>query len=231
MYSDCGTNFKGATTELTDAIQLLDHGKIEQYATSQKIVWSFNPPSAPHMGGAWERLVRSTKEVLSGLMQEKVLTDAQLYTLLTEVENILNRRPLTHMSDDIEDLGAITPNHILIGMHRNWDYACDTDDQDVSSRRKFRQVQAIANQFWMIWRREYLPQLTKRECWRKHISNYKVGELVVLVDNDQRRGKWSLARITKVLPGDDDVVRVVEVRTKDGVYTRPVAKVCRLEDD
>ena len=51
VYSDCGTNFTGATNELKEAIQLLDRQKIEQYATSQKILWSFNPPGAPHMGG------------------------------------------------------------------------------------------------------------------------------------------------------------------------------------
>ena len=231
MYSDCGTNFKGASTELTDAIALLDSEKIEQYATSEKIVWTFNPPSAPHMGGAWERLVRSSKEVLFALMKNHTLTDAQLYTLLTEVENILNRRPLTHSSDDPNDLTALTPNHILLGLHRNWDYACEVDDRDVTSRRKFRQVQAIANRFWRQWRDEYLPKLTKRGRWTEHLPNLTVGELVVLAQDEVKRGKWPLARITKVCPSEDGVVRVVEVRTKDGTYTRPVAKICKLEDN
>ena len=231
VYSDCGTNFTGATNELKEAIQLLDRQKIERYATSQKILWSFNPPGAPHMGGAWERLVRSSKEVLSTIMKDHVLTDAQLYTLLTEVENILNRRPLTHISDDVDDFGVLTPNHILLGLHRNWDYACEVDEHEVASRRKFRQVQAIANQFWTIWRREYLPQLTKRGRWREHIANVKVGELVVLVDDDLKRGKWPLGRITKVFPSADNVVRTVELKTKDGVYIRPVAKLCKLEDN
>ena len=51
VYSDCGSNFKGATNELKEAIELSDWQKIEQYATSQKILWNFNPPCAPHMGG------------------------------------------------------------------------------------------------------------------------------------------------------------------------------------
>ena len=137
VYSDCGSNFKGATNELKEVIELLDRKKIEQYAAKHKIAWSFNPPCAPHMGGAWERLVRSCKEVLSALMPKYVLTDAQLYTLLTEVENILNRRPLTHISDDIDDFGVLTPNHILLGLHRNWDIACDVGEHDVFSRRKY----------------------------------------------------------------------------------------------
>ena len=230
MYSDCGTNFKGATSELVEAIELLDRTKIEQYATSRKIFWTFNPPGAPHMGGAWERLVRSSKEVLSVLMANHVLTDAQLYTLLTEVENILNRRPLTEISDDVNDLSPLTPNHILLGLHRNWDQACEVDDRDITSRRKYKQVQAIANLFWKQWVQEYLPSLTKRTCWRDNAPNLKVGELVVLVDEDLKRGKWPLGRVTNVMPSEDGVVRVVEVRTKDGTYTRPVTKICKLED-
>ena len=124
MYSDCGTNFRGATTELSETIEKLDHDRIEQFAANEKIIWKFNPPHAPHMGGAWERLIRSIKEVLTGLMKNTVLTDAQLYTVMTEVKNILNRRPLTTVSDSVDDLEPITPNHILIGMHRNWDYVC-----------------------------------------------------------------------------------------------------------
>ena len=119
IYSDNGTNFKGASSELKEFINELDHGRIEKFSSRIKIKWKFNPPAAPHMGGAWERLVRSTKEVLSGLMESRVLTDDQLYTLLTEVESILNSRPITHLSNNPADLDPLTPNHILLGLHTN----------------------------------------------------------------------------------------------------------------
>ena len=73
--------------------------------------------------------------------------------------------------------------------------------------------------------------LTKRGRWREHTENVKVGELVVVVDDDLKRSKWPLGRVTKTMPSADNVVRAVEVKTKDGVYTRPVAKLCRLEDN
>lgn len=44
MYSDCGKNFKGATTELKDAIKLIDQKKVVEFATGEKIVWKLNPP-------------------------------------------------------------------------------------------------------------------------------------------------------------------------------------------
>ena len=182
------------------------------------------------MGGEWERLIRSTKEVLTGLMKDTVLTDPQLATLLTEVESILNSRPLTHASEDINDLDALTPNHILLGHHRHWDYMGEITENDILSRRRWKQVRALRTMFWDRWKREYLPKLTKRSRWNQHIANFKVGELVLVADDDTRRSKWPLARVTKTMPGEDGVVRVVELKTKDGVYTRPVLKLRRLED-
>ena len=175
MYSDNGTNFTGASKELKEVVSHLDHQKVNDFATALNIVWKFNPPSAPHMGGAWERLVRSVKEILTAIMKDRVLTDPQLYTLVTEVESTLNSRPLTHFSDDVTDLEPLTPNHILLGLHRNWGYMCDTDDKDVISRKKWRQVQAAANAFWRRWKTEYLPKLTKRSRWQSEVPNFEVG--------------------------------------------------------
>ena len=230
IYSDNGTNFKGACNELKEFVTNLDKKRITDFASTFHINWHFNPPAAPHMGGAWERLVRSTKEVMYGLVKNHVLTDPQLITWLTEVEHILNSRPLTHLSEDINDLEALTPNHILLGRHRNWTSIADISEADVSSRKKWRQVQALQATFWSRWVKEYLPTLTKRPCWRDQKPNYRVGELVLVQDEDSKRGKWPLGRIIKVMPGRDGVVRTIEVKTTTGTYSRPAAKIFKLED-
>ena len=230
FYSDCGSNFKGATNELKDVITELDHKRIADVVASKNILWCYNPPAAPHMGGVWERLVRSVKEVMMGMMHDKILTDPQLATLMTEVESVLNSRPLTHVSEDINDLDTLTPNHILLGQHKIWSSFCDIAESDVLSRRRWKQVQALKLIFWNRWRREYLPSLTKRACWNKNNVNYKVGELVVLKEDDLKRIKWPLARVVKLFPAKDNVVRTVEVRTKDGFYIRPVTKLLKLEE-
>ena len=180
MFSDNGTNFRGASAELKEVINGLDKVAIADFATNMKIVWDFNPPKAPHMGGCWERMVRSVKEVLFGLMKDHVVTDPQLLTVLTEAESIVNSRPLTHLPSDVSDLEALTPNHILLGKHRNWASLEDTSASDISSRRQWRQVQGLRKQFWSRWVKEYLPTLTKRPCWRQDVPNLKEGELVLL---------------------------------------------------
>ena len=167
---------------------------------------------------------------MTGLVKDYVLTDPQLHTFLTEAERIVNSRPLTHISDNVDDMDALTPNHILIGLHRSWASIEGTDATDITSRKQWKQVQALRSMFWTRWTKEYLPSLTKRPCWRKDIPNLTVGELVLVVDEDLKRGKWPLARVTRVMPGADGVVRVAEVKTKSGVYTRPTNKLIRLED-
>ena len=99
------------------------------------------------MGGAWERLVRSTKEVMFGLMKDHTLTDSQLLTFVTEAEAIVNSRPLTHLSDDAMDLEALTPNHVLLGQHRNWTSITDVSEADICSRRQWKRVQALRAMF------------------------------------------------------------------------------------
>ena len=102
---------------------------------------------------------------------------------------------------------------------------------DICSRKKYKQVQALTATFWNRWRTEYLPTLTTRpKGWRERTANFQEGDLVLLHQDDVKRGLWPLARVTKVMPGADGVTRVAEVRTKSGVYTRPVAKLYQLED-
>ncbi|XP_057297614.1 uncharacterized protein LOC130628649 [Hydractinia symbiolongicarpus] len=115
IISDCGTDFKGASNKLKQELKKLGHQNFENYCFGLQIEWRFNPPPAPHMGGAWERLVRTVKNTMKFLTKNLVLTDFQLMTLLAETENIVNSRPLTQVSDNPSDFQAVTPNHLLKG--------------------------------------------------------------------------------------------------------------------
>ena len=136
------------------------------------------------------------------------------------------------MSTDVNALEPLTPNHILLGLHRRWDSVLDMDKNDATSRRHWRQVQALSIVFWERRRKEYLPELTRRAKWRGHVRNYQVGELVLLSDElSKKKGKWSLARILCTMPGTDGVVRTVELKTANETLIRPVSKLYRLEKD
>ena len=115
ILSDRGSNFKGAVRELKKCLGTLKQDIIGDFAARKDIEWRFNPPHAPHMGCAWEHLVRTAKQSLKVIVKEQCVIDFELMTILTEVEGIVNSRPLTAANDDVAHLEVLTPNHILIG--------------------------------------------------------------------------------------------------------------------
>ena len=151
-------------------------------------------------------------------------------TLLTEVESIVNSRPLTELSDDINDLEALTPNHFLLGKSTRSVPIGTYTDKDLCSKKRWKQVQTLADHYWKRFRKKYLPTITKRGKWRECERDIKVGDLVLLIEQNIPRGSWPLARVLRVYPGKDELVRVADIRTKSTVLTRPITKLCLLEE-
>ena len=111
IISDNGITFVGAANELKAFMNEWYKAKIESDLAQKRIVWKFNPPGGPHFGEVWERLVQSCKKVMIAILENRSLTDDVLSTTMCLVEQTLNARPLTAVSDDPEDLTALTPNH------------------------------------------------------------------------------------------------------------------------
>ena len=111
------------------------------------IKWIFNPPASPWVGGVWESLVKSVKKTLKAIVKDRTFTEDCLHTFLCKVEVILNSRPLTAISDDINDLEPLTPNHLLTGASQiNYNPGV-FHSNDVKLRKKWRSVQAAPNMF------------------------------------------------------------------------------------
>ena len=225
IYSDNGTNFKGAERELREELLKLKEEDVGNFAARKGFTWNFNPPEAPHMGGAWERMIKSVKDTLKIILKDQLVND---YTLMT-VFTLVNSRPVMHDSNDINDLEALTPNHFLLGRASlNLSPAIIYHD-DVNHRRRWKRAQALTNQFWRRWLLEYLPTISTRPKWHNSEVNVEIGDLALLVEKEVPRGKWLLARVIKLHPGDDNIVRVVDVKTKNGNFRRPITKLCLLK--
>ena len=228
IRSDNGTNFTGAEKELRVMISSWNQATIHDTLLQKGIKWVFNPPAASHHGGVWERLIRSTRKILGALTKEQVLDDECLQTLLCEAESIINGRPLTKVSDDPNDLEPLTPNHLLL-LRQNESLPPGLfEKNDTYSRRRWRQVQYLANVFWGRWKREYLPSLQERQKWFRPRRNFTVGDTVI-VDESTPRNVWPIGRITGVFPDRDGFVRRVRVKTKTSTLERPITKLCLPE--
>lgn len=104
MYSDCGTNFKGADNELKVLLESAKHNSvISHHRADNGITWNFNTPAAPHQGGLWEAGVKSVKFHLRRVIGATSLTLEEFQTVLCQVEACLNSRPLCAFSNDPAD--------------------------------------------------------------------------------------------------------------------------------
>ena len=111
IRSDNGTNFVGANRELGEALKSLSQERISGELAQENIAWYFNPPSSPHMGGIFESMVKQVKRPMKTVINDQVLPEETLHTVLVETEAIVNSRPLTPVSDDPNDYEALTPTH------------------------------------------------------------------------------------------------------------------------
>ncbi|KAJ8410829.1 hypothetical protein AAFF_G00187860 [Aldrovandia affinis] len=91
------------------------HPSLQAELAEHQIKFCFNPPSAPHFGGSWEREIRSIKTALTATMGSQVVSGEVLTTTLIEIEGILNSKPIGYVSSDVADPDPVTPNLLLMG--------------------------------------------------------------------------------------------------------------------
>ncbi|XP_064640944.1 uncharacterized protein LOC135495877 [Lineus longissimus] len=236
LRCDRGSNFVGGQNQLLAALQEMDRDKIKHELLKDDCDWvdfEMNFPVSSHMGGVWERMIGAARKVLSALLMGTgaQLDDELLRTLLCEVEYIVNSRPLTVVDSTSADLEPLSPIQLLtLKSQVVKPPPGKFVKQDIYSKKRWRCVQALANQFWERWRGEFLVMLQPRKKWLSQQRNLEPGDVVMLVEEGQPRCAWPLARVTKVCPSQDKLVRKVEIfvgKTKS-LLDRPVHKLILL---
>ena len=229
IYSDNGGSFVRGEREIREGIERWNQSAIHANLLQQEIDWHFNPPLGSHHGGIWERSIRTARKILNALLQQQTVDDEGLHTLLCEVESVMNARPITTVSSDHQDLEPMTPNHLLLFKAGDGKLPLDVFDNQDPYRRRWRQIQHLADVFWRRWIKEYLPLLKSRQKWTTPRKNLEVGNLVLLVDPFAPRNVWPLGTVVQVHKGRDGLVRQAEVRTRNGLYKRPIDKLILLD--
>lgn len=232
MYSDNGTSFVGAEREIARAYKKWQQDGTVDSVAKRGTDWKFMTPGAPHQGGIYEAAVKSMKHHLRRVVGARLVEHQQFRTLLCNIEAVLNSRPLTPLTDDPEDIQALTPGHFLMGgplvvpppfRHMN--------DENSEGKKLWIERQKMLTHFWQRWQNEYLTTLQERKKWRREKENVKVGQLVLIRDETLPPAQWKLGRIIELFPGRDGLVRNVLIKTAKGELKRPVQKICILPID
>lgn len=189
IYSDCGTNYIGAASQIRrlmkdflqeDATQR----SIQHFSSQNSIMFHFSPAKAPNFGGLWERSVQSIKYHLRRVIGTQILTLEEFTTLCTNVEAILNSRPLTELSADPAEVDVLTPGHFLIGTALTSLPQRNHLDTNVNRLRRWHMIQAFTQHIWKRWKAEYLHTLQSRSKWTSQKKPLQEGRLVVVHDDN-----------------------------------------------
>ncbi|XP_054762932.2 uncharacterized protein LOC129269456 [Lytechinus pictus] len=210
IRSNQGITFIGARNELRGAFQEMNQDRVQEYLGVNGVDWipfKLNTPHSSHMGGVWERQISTVRRALEPLLMSSgnQLDDESFRTFLTEVESIVNSRPLTTSNLCSSDAPEpLTPNHLLTMKPKViLPPPGKFQRADSYSRRWWRRVQYLSNEFWLRWRKEFLPTLQTREKWVKPRKNVEVGDIVILKEGDDNRCNWPLGRVVETIPSND----------------------------
>lgn len=234
LYCDNATAFVGADRELSVSrkqfLQQFKEGEWRNYCLDSGIKFCFIPARSPHFGGIWEAGIKSFKHHFRRIMGLKAFSIDQFHTVVTQVEAVLNSRPLSPLTDSPDDLAALTPGHFLIGEPLVAIPEPDLSHINPGRLSRLQDMKKALQDLWVRWSRDYVSHLHQRTKWKKQQDEVQVGQLVLLKENTPPL-HWPLGRIVETIPGKDGHIRVVIVKTSSGQYKRAITEVSVLPTD
>ena len=215
ILSDNAKTFKSAAKEVKT---LLRSPRFNEHFSCKGVQWEFIIERAPWQGGMWERLIRSTKRCLRKNVGRALLKFAELRTVLVEIENVINSRPLTYIYDDEEGVNyPLTPSQLINGRNlamlpNDGHYEIVSTHESLSKRARYHRK--VLSHFIKKWQREYLLNLLEahRPKGANKEPSINVGDVVLLRDEQTKRNFWKLCRVVELLESKDGSVRAAKVQ-------------------
>lgn len=235
IISDNGKNFLGASNALRLGEFLIhpeSQARIVDVAANREISWKFIPPHSPHMGGLWKANIKSVKTHLRAVTNETLLSFEELYTILTQIEAILNSRPLCPLSSASEELEVLT-GHFLIGTS-----LLALPEESVlhiptNRTNRYQLLTQLQQSFWKRWSKEYVTQMQQHNKWKATMRNDEIdiGRLAIIRDENLPPLKWRTNRICNLHHDSDGLIRIVSLKTAGEIIQRSLPKICILPVD
>ncbi|PIC28056.1 hypothetical protein B9Z55_020098 [Caenorhabditis nigoni] len=180
-------------------------------------------------------MVGLVKKALKHAIGEQALARKDFETIVIECESIVNQRPLTY-SEELED-EALRPIDLISPKIKFPDYEEKVlKEEYLEYTYRFREVLKHVKRFWQVFCKDYQNQsriYESIEVGKKAHSNKVIpiiGEIVLVKSDQQPRNKWRMARVVKLCPGNDGVVRSVEIKTKEKkILKRRIEQLIPLE--
>jgi hypothetical protein len=191
------------------------------YMATNNIVWRMSPKLSSWWGGFWERMVRTVKLTLYKTFNPKQMEYDMFSTVVTEVSDIVNNRPLVYVTNDRY---PITPNQLIKGGFVNKMGAIPLDeDSELSSNashitKRETERRKLVAYWWSEFHAYYLRDLNRNYVATKRVKPIQLGQVVIAFEANKKRIDWPVGRVTELVKGRDKKVRQVKLLLmKDGV--------------
>ncbi|KAI5733920.1 hypothetical protein M8J77_000362 [Diaphorina citri] len=231
IVCDNATNFRGASVQLQEIHNAIvsSESEIVRHLQPRCIQWQFSPPGAPNFNALAEAGIKSVKNHLRHVIGEQPLNLEQYASLFASCEAILNSRPLYSLpAGPNEGTDYLSPGHFLVGAPLLSRPEPEVKDLVFTPAKRWKLITHFSQCFWKRWSREYLNSLQQRSKWTKKCPNVQVGDVVLIQSPNMGPQNWPIAKVIELLPGRDDQIRVVKVKTPRGDLVRPVTKLVVL---
>ena len=235
FLSDNGRNFH-ATNRFLSMLQ--EQTEVAEFLKKRKLRWYFNVPNAPWQGGVFERMVGIVKSCLHKTLHFRKIDYRELTTVLTEVEALVNNRPMTYLHASYDDGEALTPAHMLYGRRLSLYPNIIVEDSlpDCHYNREVlieyhNHLSSTIVRFKKLWETEYLQSLREkhRSANSKIILRIPRINEVVIIKLTNNRKFWELGKIVELVHGADNKIREVKVLHGRNVTRMTVDKLIPLE--
>ena len=213
---------------MTDNGTVFTSQETQKFAANINIEWQFILSNAPWYGGFWEQIISIVKRCLKKAIGKACLNFYELQIILSEIQIIINSRPLNTLYDD-EMYEVMTLNHLLFAQrlyqeNLNWESNSDIVEPDLPKRIEY--VESLIEHFCKQWHFEYVTSL--RECQKRFKPKNQLfpakNDLVLLYEEKQPREKWLLGKIVDLILSQDGQIRGARVllRKSRNTVNRPV---------
>ena len=208
--------------------EMLVSDEFKEHLRSSNIKHARIPIYASWVGSVWERMIRTIKSCIHKAVGRSILNYFDMLTLLSNIQNSINSRPLTYVSSG-DDVLPLTPNsffkshdtsciNIRMDHDKNdplWEREPPTHRQLVSSLKRIDDKFVC---FKNLWYEQYLLSLRERSrdlFQNEWYNKIKVGDVVLIQHPSKSRPFWQMGVVTALIYGDDNKVRFVRLRKHD----------------
>ena len=214
--------------------------EVNSWLNSRSITWHFITEKSPWRGGFYERIIHVVKRPLKKILQRKIPFFRDLETILTDIEAMVNSRPLTAISATPDDLQALSPANLIFPYpartrlpETNVIKIFQEDPNAIIISKRYIYSQHILKAYWERFRVEYLEYL-KSIHKRKPVESRVIvpGDICLIQDPKPNRATWPLCRVISCHGGTttDGKKRSCVVRCANGRnYNRPIQALYKLE--